>query len=103
MKIIAFKRAGPNSPLHPEFITEFIDASLLASTEGYETMLEEHFELELAKNDSRHEAHLKHLKEQELAQVQAEKDAVMGSELEEKELKRDFEQFKRWKQNGKKK
>lgn len=98
MKIIAFKRAGvDHGSLHPQYITEYVDASLLPSTEGYETMIEEHFELELAKNEERHEAHLKYLKEQEDLRIKAQDDAILGSQAQARELEREFEQFKRWK------
>ena len=103
MKIIAFKRACGNTSLHPEFITEYVDAALLPSTEGYETMLEEHFELELAKNPERHAQHLAHLKEQEQKSFQALEQAALAKRVEERELEREFETFKRWKLNKGKK
>lgn len=102
MKIIAFKRANIPS-LHPQFITEWIDASLLDSTEGYETMIEEHFELELAKNAERHEEHQKYLRDQELKAIEAEKAAQVVEIAKEKELNREFEIFKRWQLNKGKK
>lgn len=102
MKIIAFKRAGKDFPaLHPEFITEYVDAALIPSTEGYETMVEEHFNLELAKNADRHEAHLKHLKSLEEAERQAQSASEVLQAAEEKQLNREFEQFKRWKASKK--
>lgn len=103
MRIIAFKRAKDTPSLHPEFITEFIDASLLESLDGYETMLEEHFNLELAKNAERHESHMKFLKEQHDLRIAAQQ-AVEIQELKEtKEIEREFEAFKAWKRhNGKK-
>ena len=100
MKIIAFKRAKDHPFLHPEFITEYVDASLIESTEGYETMIEEHFELELAKNSERHEAHLKHLRETELAAEKVNQSSELVAKAQEKELEREFEQFKRWKLNN---
>lgn len=103
MKIIAFKRAGDKTPsLHPLFITEWIDASLLESTVGYETMVQEHFELELAKNPERHESHGKYLKELEKAKIAAQQAEANKASAEEKQLQREFEIFKRWKQNQKK-
>lgn len=102
MKIIAFKRAKNHPHLHPEFIVEFIDASLLESLEGYETMIEEHFQLEFQKNQERHEAHLAHLKEQEQARIQSEKNDQLMEEVEQRELNREFELFKRWRQNKQK-
>lgn len=103
MKIIAFKRAKNVPSLHPEFITEFIDADLLESTEGYETMIQEHFDLEYAKNPERHETHTKHMKE-EFQKKQSAQQAVDIQELKEiKEMEREFERFKAWKRhNGKK-
>lgn len=104
MKIIAFKRAGQAfGSLHPEFITEYVDASLLPSTEGYETMIEEHFNLEFAKNEERHAKHLAYLKEQEQLKVKAEADAIQAELVKERELTREFEQFKRWKLSKEKK
>lgn len=103
MKIIAFKRSQNNPALHPEFITEYIDASLLKSTEGYETMIEEHFLLELAKNPERHESQLKAIDELEKAKIAAESSATLYKEAEERELNREFELFKRWRQTQKKK
>lgn len=103
MKIIAFKRAGQNTALHPEFITEWVDASLIANTEGYETMIEEHFELELSKNEERHKQHLQYLKEQELARLQAERDKLSVQMAEEKELEREFNRFKAWQRHQGKK
>lgn len=103
MKIIAFKRAKNIPSLHPEFITEHIDADLLESTEGYETMIEEHFLLELAKNEDRHAQHTSFLKDEQ-AKARAAREAAMQVELKEaKEIEREFERFKAWKRhNGKK-
>ena len=95
MKIIAFKRST-NPSLHPEFITEFVDASLIDSTENYETMIEEHFNLEYAKNEERHQSHLKHLREQELKAIQARQDVALHEEKEIKEIEREFNRFKAW-------
>lgn len=95
MKIIAFKRSN-NPSLHPLFITEYIDASLLESKEGYETMLEEHFLLELAKNEERHQSHLKHLRDQELLALQAMQQAEITRMTEDKELEREYNRFKAW-------
>lgn len=102
VRIIAFKRAGTNFPyLHREFITEYVEASLIPSTEGYETLPEEFFLKELAKNEKRHEEHLKYLELLEKSKIQAEKDAETITEEKERALKREFEQFKRWKANQK--
>lgn len=104
MKIIAFKRAGnSHSSLHPQYITEWIDSSLLKSTEGYETMIEEHFELELAKNDERHKQHLDQLKELELARLKAEQDAQTVENAQEKEDLREYNRFKAWQRHQGKK
>lgn len=105
MKIIYFKRAGNNGVLHPLFITEHVDGSLLseAQKEGMESMLEEHFLLELAKNDERQKAHVKYLKEQEDLEQKAKEDAIIGDTLKRKELEREFELFKRWKLNNNRK
>lgn len=100
MLIIAFKRAGKsNGALHPEFITEWINAAFLPSLEGYESMLQEHFDLEFAKNDERHAAHLQHLKEQEELAHKAAAHAELADTVKEKELTREFEIYKRWKRN----
>lgn len=100
MLIIAFKRAGKSNPsLHPEFITEWIDASLVPSLEGYESMLQEHFDLELAKNSERHQSHLQYLREQELLAHKAAAHAELAEAVKEKELIREFEIYKRWKRN----
>lgn len=58
MKVIAFKRSN-NPENHPLFITEFREISLVRNPDSYETMTEEHFLLELAKNDERREKYLK--------------------------------------------
>lgn len=102
MKIIAFKRANSSS-LHPLFITEYIDAALLDSTEGYETMIEEHFLLELAKNEERHQAHLQHLREQEVASHRAQEQAELAQLQMDRELEREFNRFKAWRRHQGKK
>lgn len=102
MKIIAFKRSN-NPSLHPEFITEYIEASLLPSLDGYETMIEEHFLLELAKNPERHESHLKYLAEQHRLAGIADKDAELAQLVADKELEREFNRFKAWKKSQGKK
>lgn len=102
MKIIAFKRSN-NPHLHPQFITEYIDAALLPSTEGYETMIEEHFQLELAKNEERHEAHLKHLKEQDVLAQKAQESADLAKIVQEKEDEREYKRFKAWQRHQGKK
>lgn len=99
MKIIAFKRSNHPS-LHQEFITEYIEASLLHSTEGYETMIEEHFLLELAKNPERQESHLKFLREQEQLAMKAKQDSEVAELKLEKEMDREFARFKAY-QNSK--
>lgn len=96
MKIIAFKRAGNHPSLHPLFITEYVDASLIPSTEGYETMLEDHFQLELAKNEERHQSRLKELKELEEATQKAQQAAELIEQKEQKEAEREFNRFKAW-------
>lgn len=102
MKIIAFKRA--NVPhLHPMFITEYIDADLLKSTEGYETLLEEHFLLELAKNEERHQAHLKHLKEIDEHKIKADEAVAQAQLLEDRELEKEYNRFKAWQRHQGKK
>lgn len=103
MKIIAFKRSQNNPSLHPEFITEYIDADLLESTEGYETMIEEHFNLELAKNAERHQNHQKHLQDQEVRAHQAKLDSQIVEQKEMKELEREFNRFKAWQRHQGKK
>lgn len=103
MKIIYFKRAGKDVKyLHPEFITEHVDGIYLTEDQklNYESMIEEHFELELAKNDERREAHSKYLKEQEVLEDKAKEDARLGTVAQQKELEREFEIFKRWKRNN---
>lgn len=103
MKLIAFKRAGTSFPsLHPESIVEYIDTQFLTSTEGYETLLEEDFKVELAKNEERLASHLKKLEEEAKATLLAQEQAEIARKAEEKELEREFEIFKRWKQNKKK-
>lgn len=101
MKIIAFKRAKDHASLHSEFITEYVDASLLESTEGYETMIEEHFLLELAKNEERHKIHQDNLREEELKAQAAFQAAAFAEQKQDKEANREFEAFKRWKLNNK--
>lgn len=104
MKIIYFKRAGTNQKtLHPLFITEYTAAEHLndAQKAERESLIEEHFLLELAKNDDRHKQHLDELKKQEESALKAEQDAQVIKNAEEKQLLREFEQFKRWKQNQK--
>lgn len=100
MKIIAFKRAGKNPSLHPEFITEFIDSAYLESTEGYETMIQEHFDLEFAKNNERHEAHLKHLRDEELKSIKAQEQAQLIEIAQEKEDEREYKRFKAWQRHS---
>ena len=104
MKIIAFKRAGANqSHLHPEFIVEYIDADLLASKEGYETMVEEHFQLELAKNDERHKSHLNHIADQAKKAEAAAQAAALALTVEEKQDMREYNRFKAWQRHQGKK
>ena len=98
MKIIAFKRSN-NSHLHPEFITEWVDAASLPSTEGYETMVEDHFNLELAKNEERHAQHLKYLKEQEVLAQKASQDAGIAVQAQEREDDREYKRFRAWQRN----
>lgn len=100
MKIIAFKRAKSHSSLHSEFITEYIDADLLPSLDGYETMIEEHFQLELAKNPERHEQHLKYLAEQAMLAQKADEDVKIVEKLKDKELEREFARFKAWQRHS---
>ncbi len=102
MKIIAFKRANHPS-LHPEFITEYIDAELLKSTDGYETMVEEHFQLELSKNSERHEAHQEQLKQQAQMAKEAERDAEIIEQKIQKEIEREFKHFQAWRKHSGKK
>ena len=102
MKIIYFKRAGKdNKHLHPEFITEYVEGIYLTDEQkkGYESMIEEHFELELAKNEERRASHSKYLKDQEELEMKAIEDAIIGNKVQAKELEREFELFKRWKRN----
>ena len=99
MKIIAFKRAS-NSALHSQLITEWGDASLLPSTDGYETMIEEHFQLELAKNPQRQAEHDKYLKEQSDLAKQAEKQSRSVRTKIDKELEREYQRFKAWQRHS---
>ena len=102
MKIIAFKRAGNHPSLHSEYIVEYVDASLIPSTEGYETMVEEHFLLELAKNPQRHEEHLRYIREQEQAARNAEQSVEIKQTKEDKEMQREFAKFKAWQKSQQK-
>jgi hypothetical protein len=103
MKIIAFKRAD-NPSFHPLYISEYIDASLLDQpVNNYETMIEEHFVLELAKNDQRQVEHEKYLKDQEVKVLAAQEAVRVVEKKQLKEAEREFNRFKAWQRNQGKK
>lgn len=104
MRIIYFKRAGnENNHLHPEFIVEYISSEFLTKEqmdewEG-ESMIEEHFQLELAKNEDRHQSRLKELEEISKQQAKVMEAEALQQKQQERQLNREFEEFKRWKLN----
>ena len=103
MRLIAFKRAGPDKSLHKDFITEYVDSSLIPSTEGYETLPEDLFKVELEKNPELHKAYLKEQEELNKAKMANEEAIKQAKEQEERQMKREFEQFWAWKQSKSKK
>jgi actin-related protein len=102
MKIIAFKRAKDHPSLHPDFIVEYIDADLLPSLDGYESMTEDNFSQELAQNDSRMAQKLADIEKQRKTDEQMKIDEKSAEIVQERENEREFEEFKRWKKRGKK-
>lgn len=101
MKIIAFKRSNIPS-LHKDFITEWIDASLLPSLDGYESLVESEFLKELEKNPSRHLEHQENLMKLDDQKAELQKMIQAEKTKEQRELEREFNQFRAWKKNGKK-
>lgn len=82
--------------LHADYIVEYVDASLIPSTEGYETTTDDLFAKDLAKNPARHEEHLRWVKEQEASANAARDAAALHQKKQDKEFEREFARFKAW-------
>jgi hypothetical protein len=122
MEMIAFKRFKNTIPKNeqgvrpvlavnqytqpPELITEYIKVSLadqntLREDDGYEFLPEDLFLLELAKLD---QIRVEHKLEVERLQEILDADAIqaeIAQKAEEREIVREFEEFKRWKEQKK--
>lgn len=103
MKTIAFKRAGKHPHLHPEFVTEWIDTVFLTSLEGYESLNEVDFQVELAKNEQRQKEFEAYLKKEAEMNDKALVDASLATKLKAKNEEREYERFKAWQRHQGKK
>ena len=108
MKLMAFKRAkhSPNTKdsLHPEFIVEYADTSLFPEgfhkpEDGFELLGEDLFQLELEKNDGYHADFLEKKRKKEEQAINVQEQVIAQQEAEDRKLKKEFEEFRRWKQS----
>lgn len=95
MKTIAFKRSS-NPLLHKEFIVEYVDASSLTSLDGYETMLENKFKVEMERVYKLQEEHMKKLSIEEKRIQRAQEDAKAAEYLKKKEEEKEYKRFQAW-------
>lgn len=95
MKTIAFKRS--NHPfLHPDLIVEYCEAQQLDTLDGYETLLEDRFVVELANGLKKQEEFIKKLADEEKFILKAKQDARTIELQKKKEEERDYNRFKIW-------
>lgn len=108
MKLIAFKRAkhvpAMKDSLHPEFIVEFADTALFPKDfhkpeDGFELLGEDLFLKEYEKNDSYHAEFLDKKRQDELLKIKIEEQMEEQRLTEDRKLKKEFEEFRRWKQS----
>lgn len=95
MKTIAFKRAK-HPFIHPEYIVEYIDATLLDTLDGWETLLEDKFAIALKNGQKKQEDMVKQLLKEEELIKRAQRDAETAKILKKKEEERDYNRFKAW-------
>lgn len=102
---ICFKRAkntDKSGLFHPDYIIEYYDETKFPEgsfppSENWESLSEDMFKKELRKNSKLQEEYLEKTEELERLRAKQLRAMEMRKEVEEKQLWREFEAFKRWK------
>jgi hypothetical protein len=87
--------------MHPLYIVDWFEAKD-GVPDGYESMIESHFQEELSLNEERQKAHEAYLRDEEAYKKRAESDLEQSEIQNQKEAEREYRQFIQWRKNNRK-